>query len=89
MVKAKSDFRGYEEELRTMNRGMAVTAFGEPTKVQSILGFAWTKKRAESRLSETELLELENQRAAMRNQELHHDNGSQGMSSKDQSLHAN
>jgi energy-coupling factor transporter ATP-binding protein EcfA2 len=63
LVKAKSDFNGYDEEIRTMRRGMAVTAFGEPTKVQSIMGFAWTSQRAKSRVSDVETKELEKQRS--------------------------
>jgi hypothetical protein len=68
LVKAKSDFAGYEEEIRTMRRGMAVTAFGEPTKVQSIKGFAWNSKRAKSRLSDIEKEELDKQRSWIRSQ---------------------
>jgi DNA helicase HerA-like ATPase len=61
LIKAKSDFRGYEEEIRTMQRGMAVTAFGEPTKVQSIQGFSWTSDRASSLLLENEYQSLKDQ----------------------------
>lgn len=61
LLKAKSDFRGYEEEIRTMQRGMAVTAFGEPTKVQSIKGFSWTSERASTLLSEHEYQLLQSQ----------------------------
>jgi hypothetical protein len=52
LVKAKSDFQGYEGDIRTMKRGSAITAFGEPTKVQSIQVFEWTQERAEKLLSE-------------------------------------
>ncbi|MEM9680568.1 MAG: ATP-binding protein [Bacteroidota bacterium] len=51
LVRAKSEFEGYEGEIRTMETGMAVTAFGEPTKVQSIKGFNWNEERAKSLLS--------------------------------------
>jgi len=59
LVKAKSDFQGYEAEIRTMKRGSAITAFGEPTKVQSIQVFEWTKERSRTLLSveQTELIE--------------------------------
>lgn len=46
LAKAKSEFQGYEGDIRTMDRGAAVTAFGEPTKVQSIKVFDWTEQRA-------------------------------------------
>ena len=52
LITAKSDFEGYDKELRTIGRGMAVTAFGEPTRVQSIKVFPWTKERAGKLLSE-------------------------------------
>lgn len=52
LIDAKSDFQGYEGDIRTMSRGAAVTAFGEPTKVQSIQVFEWTQERAETLLSE-------------------------------------
>jgi hypothetical protein len=51
LVKAKSDFQGYEGDIRTMKRGAAITAFGEPTKVQPIHVFAWNKERSETLLS--------------------------------------
>jgi DNA helicase HerA-like ATPase len=58
LIKAKSEFQGYEGDIRTMDRGAAVTAFGEPTKVQSIMVFDWTEQRAKSSLREeqTQLL---------------------------------
>jgi len=51
LAKAKSDFQGYEGDIRTMKRGAAITAFGEPTKIQSIQVFEWTQERAETLLS--------------------------------------
>ncbi|MEO7841753.1 MAG: ATP-binding protein, partial [Anaerolineales bacterium] len=62
LVKAKSDFQGYEGDIRTMKRGAAITAFGEPTKVQSIQVFEWTKERSATLLSveQTELLKRMN-----------------------------
>lgn len=51
LIKAKSDFQGYEGDIRTMKRGAAVTAFGEPTKVQSIQVFEWTQERSVTMLS--------------------------------------
>lgn len=59
LIKAKSDFQGYEGDIRVMKRGAAITAFGEPTKVQTIQVFEWTEKRAGTLLSEeqTRLLE--------------------------------
>jgi hypothetical protein len=50
-LNAKSDFQGYEGDVRTMGRGAAVIAFGEPTKVQSIQVFEWTQERAKTLLS--------------------------------------
>jgi hypothetical protein len=61
LIKAKSNFRGYEEEIRTMQRGMAVTAFGEPTKVQAIKGFSWSQERASTLLAENESKALKTQ----------------------------
>jgi len=52
LVEAKSDFQGYEGDIRGMGRGAAVTAFGEPTKVQSIQVSAWTEKQAKTSLSD-------------------------------------
>jgi hypothetical protein len=52
LVEAKSEFQGYEGDIREMVRGAAVTAFGEPTKVQSIKVFNWTEQCAGSLLSE-------------------------------------
>ena len=52
LVRAKSEFAGYEGDIRTMHRGAAVTAFGEPTKVQSIQAFDWTPERAKTLLSD-------------------------------------
>jgi hypothetical protein len=52
LVEAKSDFQGYEGDIRIMGRGAAVTAFGEPTKVQSIQVFDWTRSRATTLLLE-------------------------------------
>jgi DNA helicase HerA-like ATPase len=51
LVKAKSDFQGFEGDIRTMKRGAAITAFGEPTKVQSIQVFEWTEERVKTLLS--------------------------------------
>lgn len=66
LVKAKSEFQGYEGDIRTMERGAAVTAFGEPTKVQSIKVFDWTEQRARSLLSEEQNRLLTSLRAASR-----------------------
>jgi hypothetical protein len=55
LIDAKSDFQGYEGDIRTMGRGSAVTALGEPTKVQSIQVFEWTQTRAETLLSEEQM----------------------------------
>lgn len=52
LVKAKSEFRGYESDISSMRQGAALTAFGEPTKVQSIQGFEWNADRARSLLSQ-------------------------------------
>ncbi len=59
LLNAKSDFQGYEGDIRTMGRGAAVIAFGEPTKIQSIQVFEWTLERAKTLLSEeqTKLME--------------------------------
>ena len=52
LVKAKSNFKGFEGDIRKMGRGAAVSAFGEPTKVQSIQVFEWTKDRSTRLLSD-------------------------------------
>jgi energy-coupling factor transporter ATP-binding protein EcfA2 len=52
LLKAQSMFRGYEGQIRSMGRGAAVTAFGEPTKVQAIQVFEWNEERASKLLSE-------------------------------------
>lgn len=52
LVKAKSEFRGYESYISSMRQGAAFTAFGEPTKVQPIQGFEWNAARAGSLLSQ-------------------------------------
>lgn len=54
LIQAKSDFQGYEGEIRTVGRGAAIAAFSEPTKVQSVQVFKWTLPRASTRLSEEE-----------------------------------
>lgn len=51
IVKAQSAFQGYEADIRSMPKGAAVTAFGEPTKVQMIQGFDWTPERSRELLS--------------------------------------
>ncbi|MBC7876106.1 MAG: ATP-binding protein [Anaerolineales bacterium] len=51
LFNAKTDFQGYEGDIRTMGRGAAVIAFGEPTKIQSIQVFEWTQERAQTLLS--------------------------------------
>lgn len=68
LVKAKSDFQGYEGDIRTMKRGAAVTAFGEPTKVQSIQVFAWTEERAKELLSNEQKRLLEGMKERQSNQ---------------------
>lgn len=62
LVKAKSEFQGYEGDIRTMRRGAAVTAFGEPTKVQSIQVFNWSEERAKSLLSDEQRKLIEKDR---------------------------
>jgi hypothetical protein len=52
LLSACDMFKGYEGDIRSVGRGCAVTAFGEPTKVQSIKVFEWTKERAENLLFE-------------------------------------
>jgi energy-coupling factor transporter ATP-binding protein EcfA2 len=51
LLNACDMFKGYEGDIRSVGRGCAVTAFGEPTKVQSIKVFEWTESRAKSLLS--------------------------------------
>lgn len=72
LVKAKSEFQGYEGDIRTMKRGAAITAFGEPTKVQSIQVFEWTKERSETLLSEEQIKLLE--KMQIKNQQPEHKN---------------
>lgn len=52
LLKAQSMFQGYEGQIREMGRGAAVTAFGEPTRVQPIQVFDWNDNRAKTLLSE-------------------------------------
>jgi DNA helicase HerA-like ATPase len=51
LAEAKSEFQGYEGDIRTMGQGAAVVAFGEPTKFQSIMVFNWTEEKSKSLLS--------------------------------------
>lgn len=51
LLSACDMFKGYEGDIRSVGRGCAVTAFGEPTKVQSIKVFEWTEERARNLLS--------------------------------------
>lgn len=62
LIRAKSEFQGYDGDIRTMGRGAAVTAFGEPAKVQSIQVFEWTQQRAKTALSEEQAALMAQQR---------------------------
>jgi hypothetical protein len=77
LIKAKSDFQGYEGDIRTMKRGSAVTAFGEPTKVQSIQVFEWTQERAVTTLSKEQanlMEEMKSRQVARSDLELEEEN---------------
>ncbi len=67
LVKAKSEFRGYESDISSMRQGAALTAFGEPTKVQPVQGFEWDKKRAMTLLSQEQQSLLDDMLATVDN----------------------